>query len=112
MNRKIDISGDKRSLDLRREQSLATSLRLEQSGFIPLRCDDSRLDSRVRSRRLNCFFNQSGLRTCQLAAARTQDDFFCHRGNVARDKGQGKLSASLQLRCTQRTVSDWWITCD
>src|SRR6267378_7552925 len=31
MNRNIDISGDKRSLDLRREQSLATSLTLEQS---------------------------------------------------------------------------------
>jgi hypothetical protein len=27
---------------------------------------------------LNCCFNQSGLRTCQLAAARAQDDFSCH----------------------------------
>src|SRR5207248_10117623 len=96
-------------LDFCREQSLAANLTLEQPGFIAQRRDDSRLDSRVRSCRLNRFFNQPGLGTCQLAAARTQDDFSCHRRNVARDGTAGKLSAGLQLRRAERTVSDRWI---
>src|ERR1044071_4370133 len=92
VDRNIDILYQKRSLDFSREQSFATSQTLEPRGFIALRRDDSRLDSRVRSRYLNCFFNQPGLRTCQLTAARAQDDFCCHRRNVACDGGQGKRS--------------------
>jgi hypothetical protein len=97
MNRNIDISGEKRSLDFCSKQSFATSLTLEQPAFIALRCDDSDLDSRVRSRRLNRFFNQTGLRACQLAAACTQDDVPSHRRNLTRDSLQGKLLALLQL---------------
>jgi hypothetical protein len=80
MNGNIDITVKKGSLDFCCKQSFATSLTLKKSGFVASRRDNSCFDFCVRLRRLKCFFNQPGLSTCQLAAARAQDNPSYHRG--------------------------------
>ena len=99
VDRDIDVAGKKSLLDFCCKQSFAASLMLKKPGFVASCRDDSCFDFCVGLRRLKCFFNQSGLRTCQLAAARAQNDFSCHRGNVVRDSCEEKLPASLKLRC-------------
>src|SRR4029077_13433285 len=80
VDRDIDVAGKKGLLDLCGEQSFATSLTLKNPGFVASCRDDSCFDFCARLRRLNCFFNQPGLRTCELAAPRAKDDFSRHRG--------------------------------
>jgi hypothetical protein len=71
VNRDVNVAGEKGPLDFCCEQSFAASLTLKKPGSVASRRDNSCIDFCVRLRRLNGFFNQPSLRTCQLAAART-----------------------------------------
>jgi hypothetical protein len=79
VDRDIDVASKKSPLDFCCEQSFATTSTLKKPGFVASCLDDSCFDFCVRLRCLNCFFDQPGLRACELAAPRAKDDFSRHR---------------------------------
>ena len=91
MNGDIYFPGEEGSLDFRREQSLSTSLEINNFGVIAARDDDFGFDRDVWVRASKCVLNQQSLRSRELAAPRAEDNFPNHRGNLMRDTLQGKL---------------------
>jgi hypothetical protein len=70
MHCNIGISGKQRSLNFCREQSFSPVAQVRRATFVSFRHYDFGFDLQVRARRLNSFFNQMGLCSRQLAAAR------------------------------------------
>src|SRR5437764_10775197 len=78
MHRHIDLTRHQRAFDFSGEQTFATSARIERLGRAPIPASGDKLcgDLHPRDRSPERHSDQPGLGARQLAATRTENDFF------------------------------------
>src|SRR5262249_19080282 len=96
-------------------QSFAACAQIDDPGFVALRRDDACLDCYVGPRASDRFLDQPGLRPCEFAATRAEDNFLDHRCNLVPGSLQGKFWRSAVCfvrRCrTPKALRAKWMSC-